>query len=103
MAWTAVITPVSTMRAITEPTTAKPRRSDIEEIRPVMPAISRARSTWSTSALRSWVTWSLLSRPESIAPAKRSRVGTAMKSTSATVSDSHRMSAKTGADSGRAR
>ena len=68
IACTAVITPVRTISAITDPTTAKPRRRETDEISPVMPATSIASRTWRTTALSSAVVWSLLSRPESIAP-----------------------------------
>ena len=59
MAWTAVTTPGSTTSATIEPTTAKPRRSETEEMSPVMPASIVATSTSSATALRRSIVWSL--------------------------------------------
>ena len=85
------------------PTTAKPRRRDTDEISPLTPATIMASRTCSAIALRTEVVWSLLSSPDSIAPAKSTTVGMAVKRTIESVRDIHRTSAKTGAASGRAR
>ncbi len=103
MAWTAVTTPGTTTRATIEPTTANPRRSDTEEMKPVIPASIAATSTRSATALRRSVVWSLTSSPASNAPAYRTRRGSRVKTSSAVVSDAQRVSATTYAGSGRAR
>ncbi len=83
MAWTAVTTPGTTTSATIEPTTAKPRRSDTEEMKPVMPASMAATSTSSATALRRSTVCSPTSRPASSAPAYRTSIGSSVKTSKA--------------------
>ena len=103
MAWTAVTTPGTTTSATIEPTTAKPRRSDTDEMKPVMPASIDDTSSSRATALRRSVVWSLTSSPASRPPAYRTSTGSTVKTSSAVVSDAQRVSATTYAGSGRAR
>ena len=73
------------------------------EARNVAPASIIASRACRATALSTAVVWSLLSSPDSSAPAKSTTVGIAVKRKTASVSESHRTSANTGAGSGRAR